>query len=273
MSDGAPATDRGPTSVGIAAPDADATGIADAVAAAGGVVARPAELAATDADAVVAVGDAGLSECVAAGVDGPVLPVGVDGIASLPREDGSAGIERFLAGGYPVHERPVLSVEIPAVDRRALHDVALVTAAPATISEFAVATEADALDRDAPATDASITDVEGDAPAAGDAPLARFRADGVVVATPVGSRGYARAAGGPVVAAGSDAAAVVPIAPFATDPDHWVMPLSSIALTVERDDADVELFVDGRSLGSVAPDTTVEIVRDGTLRLASPSRV
>ncbi|WP_049898386.1 NAD(+)/NADH kinase [Halococcus agarilyticus] len=265
MSDGEPASDHGATSVGVVAPEADPTGIVDAVADAGGVVAASrGATAATDADAVVAVGDAGLGECVAAGVGGPVLPIDVDGIASLPRGDSSDGIERFLAGEYPVREQPVMAVETPTVDGRALRDIALMTAEPATISEFAVATDDTGSDRDPGAADTSV---------GSDAPLARVRADGVVVATPAGSRGYARAAGGPVVVAGSDAAAVVPIAPFATDPDHWVVPLSAIALTVERDDADVELFVDGRSLGSVAPGTTVEIVRDGTLRLASPSRV
>ena len=268
MSDGAPASDRGPTSVGIAAPETDATGIADAVAAAGGVVVAGQEAVATDADAVVAVGDDGLDECVAAGADGPVLPIGVDGIASLPREDEASGIGRFLAGEFSIRKQPVMAVETPAVDGRALRDVALVTAAPATISEFAIAAGADAIDRDEPVAGA----VESDAPGTEATPLARFRADGVVVATPVGSRGYARAAGGPVVVAGSDAAAVVPIAPFATDPDNWVVPLSEVALAVERDDADVELFVDGRSLGSVAPGTTVRIVRDGALRLASPNR-
>ena len=267
MSDGEPASDREPTSVGIAAPDADVTGIADAVVAAGGVVAAGPEEPLTT-DAMVAVGDAGLRECVDASVDGPVLPIDVDGIASLPREAPPSVIERFLADGYPVHEQPVMAVETPAVGGRALRDVALVTATPATISEFAIAVEADAPDGDR----STAAAVESDGPAAGGSSLARFRADGVVVATPVGSRGYARAAGGPVVVAGSDAAAVVPIAPFATDPDHWVVPLSEVALTVERDDADVELFVDGRSLGSVAPGTTVAIVRDGTLRLASPSR-
>ena len=266
MSDGAPASDRGPISVGIVAPDADATGIAEAVAGAGGVVAGPEETVATNADAVVAVGDDGLDECVAAGVDGPVLPIDVDGVASLPRED--EGIERFLAGEYPVREQPVMAVESPAVDGRAFRDVALVTATPATISEFAIAAGVDPLNRDEPVAGAVESDILGTEAT----PLARFRADGVVVATPIGSRGYARAAGGPVVVAGSDAATVVPIAPFVTDPDHWVVPLSGVALTVERDDADVELFVDGRSLGSVAPGTTVEIIRDGTLRLASPSR-
>lgn len=264
MSDGEPARRHESTSVGVVAPETDATGIVDAVAAAGRVADVSVETAATetagtDADAIVAVGDAGLHECVVAGVDVPVLPIDVDGIASLASSDDPAGIERFLAGEYPIRERPVMAADTPNADGRALRSVALVTAAPASISEFAVAAEADVSNHDAAAETSA-------------APIARFRADGVVVATPVGSDGYARTAGGPIIVDGTDVGAVVPISPFATDPDHWVVSLSGVSLTVERDDVDVELFVDGHSLGSVTPETPVRIGRDGTLRLVIPNR-
>ena len=270
MSDGEPARRRESTSVGVVAPETDVDEIVDAVDTAGGVAHDATETATTetaatetadsDLDAIVAVGDAGLRECVATGVDVPVLPIDVDGIASLASGDDPGGIERFLAGEYPIRERPVVAVDTPTTNGRALRDVALVTAAPASISEFAVSAGTEAFGHDAMAGGSAT-------------PLARFRADGVVVATPIGSHGYARAAGGPVVVDGTDVGAVVPISPFATDPDHWVVPLAGVSLTVERDDADVELFVDGHSLGHVRPGSPVRIGRDGTLRLASPHRV
>jgi len=264
MSDGEPARRRESISVGVVAPETDATEIVDVVDAAGGVAHDATETANDETagvtpDTIVAVGNGGVHECVAAGVDAPVLPIDVDGIASLASGDDPTEIERFLDDEYPIRERPVVAVDTPTANGRALRDIALVTAAPASISEFAVTAGAGTSDHD-PAAGESTT------------PLARFRADGVVVATPVGSHGYARAAGGPIVVEGTDVGAVVPISPFATDPDHWVVPLSGVSLTVERDDVDVELFVDGRSLGSVTPETPIRIARDGTLRLATPSR-
>lgn len=245
MSDGE-TTGNERTSVGVVAPEADASHVVEAVRDAGGDADIGTAAVAAESDAVVAVGDAALS-ALAASVTAPVLPVGAEDIESAERENVKSTVERFLGGDYRVQEYPLLRVETATADGRALFDVALSTAEPATISEFAVDTAAaDSVDE----------------------PVARFRADGVVVATPAGSRGYARAAGGPVVVPGSGVAAVVPISPFATDPDHWILPLSALSLTVERDETDVTVVVDGRPLCSVGVGATVRLVRDGELRVA-----
>jgi NAD+ kinase len=89
--------------------------------------------------------------------------------------------------------------------------------------------------------------------------IARFRADGVVASTPAGSDGYNRRAGGPVVAPGTGVASVVPIAPFSTSGGHWVLPIESVALAVERDETPVELLVDGRRERRVAPGDPLEL--------------
>ncbi|WP_160133208.1 NAD(+)/NADH kinase [Halococcus salsus] len=230
-------------SVGVVAPGREAGGVVDRVRdVVGDVLTGP---AAIDAEAVVAVGDAALAELAAAGVSIPVLPV--ETRLDSPGDPLETGVERLLAGTGDLREYPVLRVETPVGDGYALFEVALVADEPATISGFSVATAAGADDAD---------------------PLARFRADGVTVATPAGSRGYARAAGGPVVAAGTDAAAVVPVAPFSTDPDHWVVPLSAVSVTVERE-VDVAVTADGRPLGTVPPGTEVDLVRDGVLRVVA----
>jgi NAD+ kinase len=139
----------------------------------------------------------------------------------------------------------VLSVSPPLGEARALFDLTLVSEEPARISEFTVRSGTDTVDC--------------------------FRADGVVVATPAGSGDYARAAGGPVVGRGTGVVAVVPISPFATDTDHWVLDAASVVLRVERDDNPVELLVDGRSEGRVVPGEGLRIAPESELTLAAVS--
>jgi NAD+ kinase len=158
---------------------------------------------------------------------------------------------------YPTISHPILSVNRGSAieqddadleesenngDERvyALADVTLVTAEPARISEYTIAS-----------SDERVTSV---------------RADGVVVATPAGSYGYAHDAGGPRIAPETGVGAVVPIAPFSITGDHWVLSLSDIRLTVERDDAPVDLFVDGRRVGTVSPEDTVSLTPVSTLK-------
>lgn len=250
MDDGEATSSRERTSVGVVAPDADADRIIEAITDAGGIADTDSANAAKS-DVVVAVGDDALSDLAGMEVSAPILPVGVEGLDSVSRETVRSAIERFLTGTYEIRERPLVRVETGEESGYAFFDVALSTAEPATISEFAI----DTLDEN--------DSVDGD-----ETLVARVRADGVVVATPAGSRGYARAAGGPVVVPGSDVLSVVSVAPFATDPDHWVLPLSRLSLTVERDETDVEVFVDGRPLCAVTSGSTVRLVRDGTLKIA-----
>lgn len=237
MSEGERADGNDRPTVAILPFDGETADIAERVRAAGGVV-EAGIGAAVAADFAMALGSDALADLATAGVSTPVFPVAADGV----RPD----IERVLAGRYTVEKRPLVAVETTDESVHALFDVTLSTAAAATISEFSL---------DSPAHDS---------------PIARFRADGVAVTTPAGSRGYAHAAGGPVVVHGSDVLTVVPISPFATDPDHWVLPLSRLSLTVERDDADVELLVDGRVIGTVEPGTAVGLARAGTLPVVSP---
>jgi NAD+ kinase len=237
MSEGETADGDDQPSVAVVAPHAETAAVAGAIGAAGGVVENGID-AAAGADLAVALGTAGLADLATAETSTPVFPVGADGLAP---ED----IGRVFDGQYTVEERPLVAVETVGGSAHALFDVALSTAAAATISEFSL---------DRPGRDA---------------PIARFRADGVAVTTPAGSRGYAHAAGGPVVGHGSDVLTVVPISPFATDPDHWVLPLSKLSLTVERDDADVELLADGRVVQTVEPGSAVRLARAGTLPVVS----
>lgn len=218
--------------------------VAAAVEAAGG---RPvtADGGFEDVALVVAAGEAALVDLARSPVEAPVLPVDAgDGVRPVSADAIETAVGRVLDGDCETIEHPVVSTVGPggegtAPTATALFDVALVAAEPARISEFEVRCGDDRVDR--------------------------FRADGVVASTPAGSAGYNRAADGPVVAPGSDVVAVVPLAPFATHADRWVLPLESVTLSVQRNETPVELLADGRTEGAVGAGSPVSLSRSATL--------
>lgn len=214
--------------------------LAAAVESAGGdpLVASPADL--ETVEFVVAAGEAAVVDLARAGVDVPILPVEAgDGVRSISRRAADETLERLVGSSYPTERHPVLSISGSDTTARAVFDLTLVAAEPARISEFAVRL--------------------------GGESVARFRADGVVASTPAGSTGYNRSAGGPVVAPETDVLSVVPLAPFATDADHWVLPAEEVSLSVTRDETPVELLVDGRSEGIVETDSPLDIAYAGAI--------
>ncbi|ELZ25790.1 ATP-NAD kinase [Halosimplex carlsbadense 2-9-1] len=229
--------------VGVVGADADA--VVAAVESAGArATAGTAKRVVEDSDAVVAVGEPALLAVARTGTDAPVLPVAAGpGVRSLPREEVATGVADFVAGDYERVPYPLVDVHVADRTRAtALFDLMLVSAEPAQISEYAVER--------------------------GDDRVARFRADGVVVATPAGSSGYASAAGGPVLTPDTDAVAVVPVAPFETDIDHWVLPPAGLSVSVERDETTVHLLADDRVVGPVEPHEAVHVAPAGSVSLA-----
>nr|WP_246403835.1 hypothetical protein [Halobellus ruber] len=93
------------------------------------------------------------------------------------------------------------------------------------------------------------------------------RADGVVVATPLGSTGYARDAGAPVIAPGTGLVAV-PVSAYAMHAHPWVL-RPPMSLSVERDEADVTLRLDDEEVRSVPPDAPVDVGTNGSLSLVA----
>ncbi len=199
-----------------------------------------------DADLLVTVGEKPLAACAARAESRPILPVGLDTPLSPSREQLADMLSRLSAQPPTVEIRP-LSVTAGGNHSMALFDITLVTTEPARISEYTVSV--------------------------GSRTHAEFRADGVVVATPLGSSGYSRAAGGPQLEPGTGVA-VVPIAPFATYTDRWVIE-PPLTVRVERDDS-VTVFADTSQLAVGETSLTAEI-RSGeplsildTRRLDSP---
>jgi NAD+ kinase len=206
------------------------------------------DLAADEFDAgdrVLVLGERALLAVGRAGVDAPILPVGGGSLPNSPTlDDLDTAVDALLVADPDVVQHPVLSVtdDSGAERARAVLDVTLVTGEPARISEYAVR--------------------------AGDREIDRVRADGVVVATPLGSGGYASAVGGPRLGPGTGLA-VVPVSPFQTQRDYWVV-ADPVGLSVERDDSAVSLVADDTVVGSVGPDEQLTIRPDGTLAVLRP---
>ncbi len=193
-----------------------------------------------DPDAVVVVGERALLALADEPPDVPVLPV-----ADRPRPltVAPADLAAALAGPLARRAHPVLGAHVDgSAVGRALADVTLVTSESARISEFAVRTGGRRVDD--------------------------FRADGVVVATPLGSAGYARAAGGPVVEPGTGLA-VVPVAEFATFRGAWVLD-PPVGCTVERDEVPVSLVLDGAVVDDVGVGQPLRVVAADALDLLVP---
>ncbi|KOX92918.1 NAD(+)/NADH kinase [Haloarcula rubripromontorii] len=223
------------TPVGVVGDD----GLADVLRDAGVAVERGRDGAVPNTDRVVAVGEDAVAAVARAEGDPLVLPVAAGrGVRSVPRDDAVAAVSGLAEARVESH--PVLRVTMPdGTVEQAFWDVTLVTADAARISEFTVASTADR--------------------------IGQFRADGVVIATAAGSPGYAHRVGGPILAP-SEQAVVAPIAPFATDPDHWVLPADGLSALVERDEATVKLLVDDHISRPVSYQERI------TISLGSPVR-
>ena len=196
---------------------------------------------------LVAVGDEAIRDAAVAAPGGTVIPVAERRLA-FDRPGAVDALRRLLDGAAPddAVERvthPVLAVDDGGTASvRAAFDVALVTDEPARISEFGVAFSH--------GRDESV------------------RADGVVVATPLGSGEYANAAGGPLVEPGGGLS-VAPIAPFSTRTDAWVAG-ERVGFSVEREGESVALVVDGRRRGVVEPHRPIDIEAVDRVTFAAP---
>lgn len=196
-----------------------------------------------DPSFVVAVGDEGLFDVLqsAEWTEIPVLPVDWStGVAGIRRTALADATRDVLEGNARVCDHPLLEVRIGDKEgRRALSDVTLATDEPARISEYSIESRGES--------------------------VAQFRADGVVVATPAGSHGYANAVNGPILSTAIEAVVAAPIAPFDTHTDRWVLPDDDLSLSVERDESAVAVSVDGRTLETITVDTRVHITADRSL--------
>lgn len=185
-----------------------------------------------------------LSALLSAEPECPIFPVGVPETAEFRPAELETTVQQILGGEVEIREHRILQAETSQRSVAALYEFSLMTAEPARISEYAVTAGADAHE------------------------VTHVRADGIVVATPLGSAGYARRVGGPTVRDGVDGVVVVPVSPFSVGREaHLVSP--PVSLSVERDEGEVELFADSRLLGTVARSDPVSITAAGTVPVVS----
>lgn len=202
------------------------------------------DVLAAEPSVLVTVGEAGLMTAARAGTDVPFIPIGpVSGVDTIDAENLETVLTAVLDGHAIDQQHPLLGVSLesesgPEERGRALFDVTLVTDEPARISEYGVESRGEK--------------------------IVQFRADGVVVATPAGSYGYACAIDAPHLSSAIDAVAVAPIAPFVTTTRRWVLPHDDLGLSVERDEGDVCLLADDRRVGTVSAGDRVSVGVAGT---------
>jgi NAD+ kinase len=99
--------------------------------------------------------------------------------------------------------------------------------------------------------------------------VARYRADGLIVATPTGSTAYSMSAGGPILHPEMDAFILNPICPFTLSNRPIVIPgMETCILEVEETQrTDIVLVVDGQEVCQLKPGDRVFFRKSGKLTL------
>ena len=147
-------------------------------------------------------------------------------LASAPPADARVIVERALDGKLPLEERLRLRCELQLVSgeiivRHAANDAVVSQGALARLIEL----------------DVSVDDTS----------LVRYRADGLIVATPTGSTGYSLSAGGPIIAPDVRAVVLAPICPHTLTNRPIVLPSTGrITVTLASQADHVQLTIDGQ---------------------------
>ena len=186
----------------------------------------------TDAELIIVVGGDGSvidASALATELDIPILGVNLGrvGYLSEVEPDGLEVLERLGSGDYTVEERLLLSAEKINAEgevedslRFAVNDVVISHDNYLGISEF------------------KVENGRGDA--------VRYRADGVIVATPSGSTAYSLSAGGPIISHSLDSITVTPVCPHSLFNRSIVYDANEEIGISNLKEASLNVSVDGR---------------------------
>jgi NAD+ kinase len=229
--------------------------------AASGHTVAPEELAAS-VDLVIVLGGDGTLLATAgrlarAGARVPMLAINFGSLGFLTettRPELDASLEAALAGVSPIDERVMLQADIVRggtvrAQTPIVNDVVVTRGAPSRMTDLSV----------------SVDDLF----------VARFKADGLIVATATGSTAYNLSAGGPIVHPGVDAILLTPIAPHTLTNRPVVIPLASVVTVQplnEEGSADVYVTMDGQNGFPLSREDVVRVRRSNIpLRLIRPA--
>lgn len=198
----------------------------------------------SDVEAVVAIGGDGTvleAASFALANDIPVCGINVGRVGYLA-EIGETEIENLAdaigTDAFTTKRHSVISVSTPRQSAIAINDVVVEKVISQRIIEVAVAIN--------------------------NRPLATYRTDGMIVATPLGSTAYSLSAGGPIVDPSLDALIMTPVAPHSLLTRAIVLaPDAEVTLSVVGD-RPARINVDGRELCTVDPQEPITVRRATT---------
>jgi NAD+ kinase len=178
----------------------------------------------------------------------PILGINLGGLGFLTEittEEAQATLARVLAGDYETDRRITLEAFVEshaegrAVHReafRALNDVVINKRALGRMLELHV-------------------NADGQR-------FTTYRADGLIIATPTGSTGYALSAGGPIVFPSLDVVVLAPICPHTLSNRPVVLPDSfGFDVQIRSDDDGAMLTVDGQQTARITAADTLHVRR------------
>ncbi len=202
-------------------------------------------------DVIVVLGGDGTLLSVArtaAAVGTPVLGINYGSLGFLTstvRDESERAIHDLLAGRYTCSSRMMLRASVENADgstdgdarvRDVLNDAVVNKTSLARIVRLQVT-------------------VNGDF-------VSRYRADGLIAATPTGSTAYSLAAGGPIVMPEVEAIVVSPISPHSLANRPLVLPGDArIRVRLLSEDLDIVLTLDGQEGIAISPGEVVAIER------------
>ncbi|MHB8204477.1 MAG: NAD(+)/NADH kinase [Desulfomonilaceae bacterium] len=201
---------------------------------------RPTSSIADESDLIVALGGDGTILRVAALLnDKPVPVLGVNlgrvgFLAEISPEEVCSEIQSVIDGNYLPAERIMLEATLPDNHKvRLLNEVVIHWSGVARIIDILVKLEA-------------TRDIE-------------IRADGVIVATPVGSSAYSYAAGGPLVHPDVEAMLITPICPYFGLTRPLILPSNrKLELVIQRGET-FKVTIDGRTSCDLKLGDTIKI--------------
>ena len=193
---------------------------------------------------------------VAAPLGIPILPINVGSLGfltSFKLEEMYPALEDILAGRFSSSERVMLDVILERggslIERQSVANEAVIhKGALARMIDLQLA-------------------IDGDF-------VCRYRADGLIVATPTGSTAYSLSAGGPIVHPSVESWLVTPICPHTlTDRPLVVRDSSAIEVTLDKDSESVFLTLDGQTGIPMEASDRVRLKRAAEkLKLIQPPR-